>query len=99
MDFISYKANKYLENTFYHVLKELFTNPYYKNLNSDSILLYSLLLDRLSVLRKNEWIDEDSNVFLLFSRKEDEKKLKLSDKKLLKRLEDLVMLNWYMRKD
>lgn len=41
MDFISYKANEYLENTFYHVPKELFTNPYYKNLNSDSILICS----------------------------------------------------------
>ncbi len=36
----------------------------------DSILLYALLLDRLSVLRKNEWIDEYGNIFLLFSRKE-----------------------------
>lgn len=57
------------------------------------VYLYALLLDRLSVLRKNEWIDEDGNVLLLFSRREDEKKLKLSDKKLLKRLENLVMLN------
>ena len=79
MDFIPYKVNEYLENTFYQVPKELFTNPYYKKLNSDSILLYALLLDRLSVSRKNEWIDEDGNVFLLFARKDVEKKLKLSD--------------------
>lgn len=84
MDFIPYKVNEYLENTFYQVPKELFTNPYYKKLNSDSILLYALLLDRLSVSRKNEWIDEDGNVFLLFSRKEVEKKLKLSDKTVTK---------------
>ena len=62
MDFIPYKINEYLENTFYQVPKELFTNPFYKKLNSDSILLYALLLDRLSVSRKNEWIDEDGNV-------------------------------------
>lgn len=84
MDFIPYKVNEYLENTFYQVPKELFTNPYYKELNSDSILLYALLLDRLSVSRKNEWIDKDGNVFLLFSRKEVEKKLKLSDKTVTK---------------
>ena len=41
MDFIPYKVNEYLENTFYQVPKELFTNPYYKKLNSDSILLYN----------------------------------------------------------
>ena len=84
MDFIPYKVNEYLENTFYQVPKELFTNPYYKKLNSDSILLYALLLDRLSVSRKNEWIDEDGNVFLLFARKDVEKKLKLSDKTVTK---------------
>ena len=84
MDFIPYKVNEYLENTFYQVPKELFTNPYYKKLNSDSILLYALLLDRLSVSRKNEWIDEDGNVFLLYARKDVEKKLKLSDKTLTK---------------
>ena len=90
MDFIPYKANEYLENTFYQLPKELFTNPYYKKLNSDSILLYALLLDRLSVSRKNEWIDEDSNVFLLFSRKEVEKKLKLSDKTVTKAFKQLA---------
>ena len=84
MDFIPYKVNEYLENTFYQVPKELFTNPYYKKLNSDSILLYALLLDRLSVSRKNEWIDEDGNVFLLFARKDVEKKLKLSSLTALK---------------
>lgn len=90
MDFIPYKVNEYLENTFYQVPKELFTNPYYKKLNSDSILLYALLLDRLSVSRKNEWIDEDGNVFLLFSRKEVEKKLKLSDKTVTKAFKQLA---------
>ncbi len=38
MDFMPYKVNEYLENTFYQVPKELFINPYYKKLNSDSKL-------------------------------------------------------------
>ena len=29
MNFIPYKANEYLENSFYQVPKELFINPYY----------------------------------------------------------------------
>ena len=41
MDFIPYKINEYLENVFYQVPKELFTNPYYKDLKPYSILLYS----------------------------------------------------------
>ena len=42
MDFIPYKANEYLENTFYQIPKELFINDNYKSLNSDSKLLYAL---------------------------------------------------------
>lgn len=63
MDFIPYKINEYLENTFYQVPKELFTNPYYKKLNSDSILLYALLLDRLSVSRKNSYSNYEQMVY------------------------------------
>jgi len=47
MDFIPYKINECLENVFYQIPKELFENPYYKNLSSESKLLYALLLDRL----------------------------------------------------
>ena len=86
MDFIHYKANEYLENVyyqipkeFYQIPKELFINPYYKDLNSDSKLLYSLLLDRLSISMKNNWIDEEGNIFLIFSRKEAQEKLNLKE--------------------
>lgn len=90
MDFIPYKVNEYLENVFYQIPKELFVNPYYKNLNSDSKLLYSLLLDRLSVSMKNEWIDEEGNIFLIFSRKEAVEKLNLSDKTVTKAFRQLT---------
>lgn len=89
MDFIPYKVNECLENTFYQVPKELFANPNYEKLNSDSKLLYALLLDRLSVSMKNEWIDEDGNIFLIFSRKEAGEKLNLSDKTVTKAFREL----------
>ena len=84
MDFIPYKANEYLENVFYQIPKELFVNAYYKDLSSDSKLLYGLLLDRLSISLKNEWIDEEGNIFLIFSRKEAGEKLNLSAKTVTK---------------
>lgn len=90
MDFIPYKANEYLENVFYQIPKELFKNPYYKDLSSDSKLLYALLLDRLSVSMKNEWIDTAGNIFLIFSRKEAEEKLNLSDKTITKAFKQLA---------
>lgn len=89
MDFIPYKINECFESVFYQIPKELFINPYYKNLNSDSKLLYALLLDRLSVSMKNEWFDEDGNIFLIFSRKEAQEKLNLSDKTVTKAFKEL----------
>lgn len=90
MDFIPYKVNEYLENVFYQIPKELFVNPYYKNLSLASKLLYSLLLDRLSISMKNEWFDENGNIFLIFSRKEAQEKLNLSDKTATKAFKELV---------
>lgn len=95
MDFIPYKANEVLENVFYQIPKELFTNSYYNNLDSNSILLYGLLLDRLSVSMKNKWIDDDGNIYLIYSRKEAQKMLKLSDKtttKAFKALEEAKLI-------
>lgn len=89
MNFIPYKANEYLENVFYQIPKELFINPYYTKLSSESKLLYGLLLDRLSISMKNEWIDEEGNIFLIFSRKEAEEKLNLSDKTVTKAFKQL----------
>ena len=90
MDFIPYKINECFENIFYQIPKELFINPYYKKLNSDSKLLYALLLDRLSVSMKNKWFDEDGNIFLIFSRKEAGEKLNLSDKTVTKAFKQLA---------
>lgn len=95
MDFIPYKVNEVLENVFYQIPKELFTNPLYSNLNSDSILLYGLLLDRLSVSMKNKWIDKDGNIYLVYSRKEAQRMLKLSDKPItraFRKLQDAKLI-------
>ena len=90
MDFIPYKINEYLENVFYQIPKELFKNPYYKNISAESKLLYALLLDRLSISMQNKWVDEDGNIFLIFSRKEAQSKLNLSDKTVTKSFKQLT---------
>ena len=42
---------------------ELFFNKNYRDkLNSDSKILYGFLLNRLTLLAKNNWIDENGNV-------------------------------------
>ena len=69
MNFIPYMANEILENVFYQVPKELFTNPNYSKLSSDSKLLYGFILDRFTLSIKNNWQDENGYVYLIFTRK------------------------------
>lgn len=99
MDFIPYKSNETLEHKYYQIPQELFVNEKYKNkLNSDSKILYAFLLDRLSLSQKNHWIDEDNNVYLIFTREEVQEKLNLSDKTVTKSFKILMEVNLVQEK-
>ena len=99
MDFIPYKSNETLEHKYYQIPQELFINAKYKNkLNSDSKILYAFLLDRLSLSQKNHWIDEDNNVYLIFTREEVQEKLNLSDKTVTKSFKILMEVNLVQEK-
>ena len=99
MDFIPYKSNETLEHKYYQIPQELFVNEKYKNkLNSDSKILYAFLLDRLSLSQKNHWIDEDNNVYLIFTREEVREKLNLSDKTVTKSFKILMEVNLVQEK-
>lgn len=99
MDFIPYKSNETLEHKYYQIPQELFVNEKYKNkLNSDSKILYAFLLDRLSLSQKNHWIDEDNNVYLIFTREEVKEKLNLSDKTVTKSFKILMEVNLVQEK-
>ena len=84
---------------FYMIPKELFVNERYTSLSPTAILLYGILLDRwifmsevfgatLSI--KNNWIDKNGNVYLIFTRKEIQKLLHISDKTCTKVFNELV---------
>lgn len=90
MEFKPYKDNEYLENSYYKIPQELFVSSLYKDkLNSDSKILYAFLLDRLSLSQKNHWIDEERNIYLIFTREEVQEKLNLSDKTVTKAFKQL----------
>ena len=90
MEFIPYKAHECFEHLYYQIPMELFFNKnYIDKLNSDSKILYGFLLNRLTLSAKNNWIDEIGNVFLIFTRKEVQTMLNLSDKTATKAFKQL----------
>ena len=97
MEFIPYKANECFEHLYYQIPMELFFNPKYKDkLNSDSKILYGFLLNRLTLSKRNNWFDEEGNVFLIFTRKEVQNLLNLSDKtatKAFNQLKECKLIN------
>ena len=86
-----YKINETLEHKYYQIPQELFTNPYYKdNLSLESKVLYAFLLDRLTLSIKNNWYDEENNIYLIFTREEVQNKLNLSSKTVIKAFKQLT---------
>lgn len=91
MDFIPYKSNETLENGYYQIPQELFDNSLYKDiLNSDSKILYAFIIDSLTLSQKNNWIDSENNIYLIFTRQEVKNKLGLSEKTVIKAFKQLA---------
>lgn len=65
--------NKYYTATdaesfvFFRIPKALITNPKYKSLSFGAKFLYGLMFDRMSLSVKNEWFDENGNVYIYYT--------------------------------
>lgn len=91
MEFNSYKISESFTHSFYQVPQELFKNPLYKGkINSDAKLLYAFLLNRMNLSQKNNWYDENGEIYLIFTRLEVQELLDLSDKTATKAFKQLL---------
>lgn len=55
---------------YFRIPRVLFRNKKYAGLRADAKLLYGLLLDRLCLSQKNNWMDENGRTYVYFSVKE-----------------------------
>lgn len=53
--------------SFYRVPRLLIKDERFKGLSSDAKLLYGLMLDRMSLSMKNEWLDEENRAFIIYA--------------------------------
>ena len=76
--------------TFVRVPKVLFTDKeHFGGLSNEAKLLYGLLLERMSLSRKNNWIDKHNRVYIIFPVEEIEKILDVGHEKALNLLKEL----------
>ena len=53
--------------SFYRIPKALFTEPNFRELSTDAKVLYGILLDRMSLSLKNQWLDAQNEVYIIFT--------------------------------
>lgn len=75
--------------TFYRVPKLMFTESIFQNLSAEARLLYGLLLDRMSLSRKNGWLDEQNRAYIVFTVADVMETLGCAEHKAVKLLSEL----------
>lgn len=61
-----FKLNEVENETFYVFPKGLLLNPLYRELSNTARIVYAILRDRMELSKKNGWVDEEGNIFLIF---------------------------------
>ena len=84
-----YKINETLEHTYYQMPQELFNNEKYMSLSIEAKVIYSFLLNRMNLSKINKWINESGEIYLIYTRKEIQSKLNLSDKPVTRAFKEL----------
>lgn len=65
-----YTVNDVNNNRFYQMPIFLFEGEFKKGINNDAKILYSLLRDRHNLSMKNNWINENGEVYLIYTRED-----------------------------
>ena len=84
-----YKINEAMQNIYYQMPQELFDNEKYKYLSIEAKVIYSFLLNRMNLSKINHWINNNGEVYLIYTRKEIQCKLNLSDKPVTRAFKEL----------
>ena len=76
---------------FYQLPKELFENPIYKEVSAEAKVLYTMVKDRMLLSEKNkeEWEDENGNLYCYFSNESAQKYLNRSEPYIIKLKKEL----------
>ena len=88
-DFEYFRAEESDQFSFFRIPKALFTEKEFANLSTDAKLLYGILLDRISLSKKNGWIDSDGYVYIIYTIAELQELLRMSHTTVTKLLYEL----------
>ena len=84
--FYGTQANQF---AFYRIPKTLFADEQFRNLSIESKLLYGILLDRMELSARNNWLDDKGRVYIIFTIEEVMEHLGCANKKAVSLLAEL----------
>ena len=84
--------------SFFRIPKALFQEQRFQNLSTDAKILYSILLDRMSLSAKNGWRDEQGRVYIIHTVREVQESLCCAEHKAVKLFRELEDIGLVERK-
>lgn len=75
--------------TFYRIPKVLFEAEGVRDISTDAKLLYGLMLDRMQLSARNNWMDENGRIYIYYTVNQIMRNLGCGNKKVAKLLEEL----------
>ncbi|MCI8408961.1 MAG: replication initiator protein A [Lachnospiraceae bacterium] len=84
--FYGMEAEQY---SFFRIPKILFQAEQFKTLSCEAKVLYGLLLDRMSLSRKNRWFDRENRTYIIFTVEEIVELMNCGTQKAVKLLKEL----------
>ena len=74
---------------FFMLPKILVTGEHFKTISSDAKILYACLFDRISLSAKNDWLDKEGRIYIIFTIEEIMKTINRSRPTAVKALDEL----------
>ena len=86
-------ASKFETSRFYQLPKFLFEDNYFSKMTTEAKVMYALLKDRFELSKINNWIDEENNIYLLYTNKQLCSILQYGEPKIIKLKKELEKFN------
>ena len=99
MNFDYYYGAQAEQFNFIRIPRVMITENTFSDLSLQAKILYSILLDRMTLSRKNSWFDEDTRVFIIYPISDIQSDLGFSRKKPWSILQSWKRLDWWKRKN
>ena len=94
-----YYGNEAEQFSFLRVPKFLFTHKTFVSMSCDAKILYSLMLDRMGLSVKNNWLDEENRVYIIFTQDEARQCMNCGNDKCVKIFKELEEIGLISRKN